>query len=424
MVQHKHFKSRVRVRMAKTGESYTAARRQLLAARSADTDARGPAPAGTQYDAALWQHVLAESGVRNPATGAPFSEAMLAGLAGGIGFMVATFSYETVTTATVVLRAHPEPYTERLLERSSTPIERLQTGGAKAAQQSLDAALDAGRSVVVRVTHGALPWIDSDAVEYMDSIDVAVTGRDSSGYLIIGGGPHPGEETADDAGPRHALPAELAAARAARKSDRHWSAWVAASNETNETNESNGSNGSKGSGPAVEALVGSVRAAVAETTGRLLGTLALDGIPASWMPKFGVGGMRTWAALLRDERSKKGWPAVFDDPERLRTGLEMVQGFLAGSRWGGAGGLRGQYAAFLTEAAELPGLEPLAGATLAYRDLATRWDSLADVVDPGINEGDRVRHFAELAERLEELAEREDAAARTLAEALGASGDR
>ncbi|GAA4770694.1 BtrH N-terminal domain-containing protein [Citricoccus nitrophenolicus] len=415
MVQHQHFKSRVRVRMAKTGESYTAARRQLLAAQSVDTDSRGPVPAGTQYDASLWHHVLAESGVLNPATGAPFSEAMLAGLAGGIGFMVATISYESVTTATVVLRAHPEPYTDRLLERCGAPIEVSQTGSAKAARASLDAALDAGRPVVVRATHGALPWIASDAVEYLDSIDIAVTERESGQYLIVGGGPHPGEETADDAGPRRALPAELAAARVARKSDRHWASWVAPSNEAN---------GSKRSGPAVEDLVGSVRAAVTETTGRLLGTLALDGIPASWMPKFGVAGMRTWAALLRDERTRKGWPAVFDDPERLRTGLEMVQSFLAGSRWGGPGGLRGLYAAFLTEAAELPGLADLAGTAGLYRELAPSWDALADAVDPGIGTEDRVRHFAELAERLEELAEREEAAARTLAETLGATGAR
>lgn len=419
MVQHKHFKSRVRARMAKTGESYTAARRQLLAARPADTGTgdTGPerlVPAGTQYDAALWHHVLAGSGVRNPATGAPFSEAMLAGLAGGIGFMVATFSYESVTTATVVLRAHPEPYTDRLLDRCGAPIERLQTGSAKTARTSLDAALDAGRPVVVRATHGALPWIASEAAEYLDSIDVAITGREAGQYLIDGGVPHPGEETVDDAGPHRALPAELAAARAARRSDKHWAAWVAASKEPNGPKEADSP------GPTVEDLAGSVRAAVAETTGRLLGTLPLAGIPASWLPKFGVAGMRTWAALLRDERTKKGWPALFEDPERLRYGLEMVQGFLAGSRWGGSGGLRGLYAEFLTEAAGLPGLADLAGAAGAYRDLAPRWEALADVVHPGVSPEDRIPHFAELAQRLEELAGREEAAARALAAVLSA----
>ncbi len=47
----------------------------------------------TQRDAGLWARVLAQAAVVDPLTGEPFSEAMLAGLAGGIGFMMFTFEY-------------------------------------------------------------------------------------------------------------------------------------------------------------------------------------------------------------------------------------------------------------------------------------------------------------------------------------------
>ena len=58
----------------------------------------------SHWDAGLWTRVLSASGVRSPFTGTPFTEAMLAGLAGGIGFMIFTFEYKDITTASAVTR--------------------------------------------------------------------------------------------------------------------------------------------------------------------------------------------------------------------------------------------------------------------------------------------------------------------------------
>lgn len=407
MVQHKHFKSRVRERMARTGESYTTARRHLLITRPAADPTPGLMPGhpagpvvATQYDAALWQRTLLQWDATNPMTGRPFTEAMLAGLGGGIGFMVATFTYESVTTASVVLRAHPEPYTERLLERCGVPVEQLSTSSAKRAATFLDEGLDANQTVVVRATHGSLPWISSDAIEFMDSIDVAVVGRvpdvATPTYLVDGGGTAPEED-----GLHRASADDLATARAARRADKHWAVRPA-----------------PGAGATAAHLAAAVRASVTETTGRMLGTLPLEGIPASWAGKFGVAGMRTWASLLRDNRTVKGWPALFSEEERLRAGLGMVQELLAGSRWGGSGGLRDLYADFLTEASALPGLSRLADGAPLYRDLAPRWDALADAVDPECSPSGRVRHFGDLADHLDGLAIAEEQAATELREAL------
>lgn len=413
MVQNKHVKALVRERMAKTGERYTAARRHLLATRATETANVGLLPhypripvgfeaPASQYDAALWQRVFLQAGIINPATGKPFSAAMLTGLAGGIGFMVATFAYEELTTATVVLRAHPEPFTDNLLERSGVALERTNTTSANVASKTLDAALEAGRAAMVRVTHGALPWIASDRLELQESIDVVVVGRETDSYLLDGGGLDLG--AGDDQQFHRASRDELSHARGKRKADRHWAVSV----------------DPPALHPSIEALTANVRASIQETTARMLGTLPLTGVPSSWLPKFGVQGMRTFAKLLRDERTKRGWPALFADQHRLTTGLEMLQSLAASPRWGGDGGLRGIYAEFLTEAAQLEGLDALEGCIDGYRELAPRWDAFIDVIDPQTSVEDRAQLFRVMAEHLDELADREEQAARKLSDVVAA----
>ncbi|GER21748.1 hypothetical protein NCCP1664_02450 [Zafaria cholistanensis] len=405
MPQPKQLKKMVRERMAKTGESYTTARRKLMNAPKAQQAGTGfveeaelpeyPAPAGVvQYDAGLWHRVLTQAGVTHPVTGQPLSQALLAGLAGGIGFMVFTFEYAETTTVTVVTRAHPEPYTANLLARCGVPVTQRTTNSAKQAQEHLDAGLDAGRAVVVRVTHAALPWVDGEAVEESDSLDIAVVGEHGDDYLVD-----------DGSGALQLIsPEQLAAARRAGRKDKHFSAWAP-----------------QALSPRVKVLRLNVLEAVGQTTGRLLGTRELEGIPAHFAKNFGVAGMRTWADRLRDTTTKKGWTAMFADEARLRDGMAQLAGFLTSNRFSGSGGLRGLYADFLAEASALPGLAPLAEPAGAYRALAPRWDALAAAVDPAVAVGERAAHFARLADLVEELADAEEAAARGLAVALAAA---
>ncbi|GAA1498189.1 DUF4872 domain-containing protein [Paeniglutamicibacter kerguelensis] len=409
MAQPKNLKKLTRDRMERTGESYTTARKHILSAKpgrpanaleAAEAAAAAeeaelpeyPAPENvTQYDAALWHRVLTQAGVTHPLTKEPLSEALLAGLAGGIGFMAFTFQYETVTTATVVTRAHPEPYTANLLARCGVKANERTTGSARLAADYLDAGLDAGRAVVVRASVAALPWIDGDAVEESDSIDLVVVGEHGDDLLIDDGS---GSLTPIS-------PEDLALARAKRKKDKHWQAWIPTS-----------------AGPSAELLAANVREAIAQTTGRLLGNRELEGIPAHFSKNFGVAGMNNWADRLRDTDTKKGWTRIFEDPERLESGLNQVLGFLTDTRFGGVGGLRGQYADFLTEASTLPGLEALAAHAPDYAHLAQDWIVFTDLIDPDIAAEDRSAHFATLADQLEVIAQAEELAATALAQTL------
>lgn len=95
MTERKHLKQLVRSRMQKTGESYLTARRQTVrqAPDSSESNSlphhfRGSIPVATAL-----RSLLAQAGVRHPHTNAPFSEAMVFGLDGGIGAGMFAFHY-------------------------------------------------------------------------------------------------------------------------------------------------------------------------------------------------------------------------------------------------------------------------------------------------------------------------------------------
>lgn len=160
-------------------------------------------------------------------------------------------------------------------------------------------------------------------------------------------------------------PAVLAAARAGRKADKHWQAHVT------------------GTGPKnLDAQENHDRAAIRHTAEALLSTHGKAGIPDRFSKNFGVNGIRTWAERLRDTRTRKGWPAMFADEQRRVQALTQVPGFLAGDEWSGPGALRPLYVDFLQEAAEIDGLAALRDVAPLYDALGTRWDGLADMIDP------------------------------------------
>ena len=125
MTSQKHLKAAVRARMTRTCERYTTARRHVVG------DPAGSPPAGAQpgyrtfgggrhHDSALLVHVLEAAGATAAHDGQPLSEPMVTGLAGGIGFMYFSFSYEGhLPTMTIVPRIHPRPFVLGALERAS-----------------------------------------------------------------------------------------------------------------------------------------------------------------------------------------------------------------------------------------------------------------------------------------------------------------
>ncbi|MFI6818797.1 BtrH N-terminal domain-containing protein [Nonomuraea sp. NPDC050328] len=269
MTEHKHLKRRVRERMAKTGESYTSALRQLTGAKA------------HHHESALLRRFL----------GGPISEAMLFGLGGGVGFMYFVFDYKgQPPMLTVVAQAHPEPMIPAALRRLGVPFEVHRTGSPRVAERTLRAVLDARGRALCRVGRFQLPWRPD--LPFPDPVDVAVTGI--SDDLV----------TVDDDRERSLPLAEFMAAWSAVKKDKH---------QLIEVTE----------GPAGEPdVAGAVAWTAAHLTGPVLGN-AFD-------VNFGLSGMRKLAAQIPawDRR----WADLSVPLRRLYEGLEVEYTAPGGSR--------------------------------------------------------------------------------------------
>jgi len=158
MPADKDFKRLVRARMGKTGESYTTARAHLLPDRDPGPPERFQ---GRHPDTAALTRLLAALGVTDPATGRPLSEAMVLGVAGGIGFAYFVFEYEQLTSLYLGGRINPFVHkrdpAEAALARLGVPFQVRRTSGPATAERQLRAALDQGRPVLATVDPARLP---------------------------------------------------------------------------------------------------------------------------------------------------------------------------------------------------------------------------------------------------------------------------
>jgi hypothetical protein len=379
MPTDKDFKRLVRARMGKTGEAYTTARAHLRQ----DPDPAPPAPLrGRHPDTAALTRLLAALGVTDPAGGQPLGEALVLGVAGGIGFAYFVFEYEELTTLYLGGRINPyvqkRDAAEAALARLGVPFRTRKTKGAATAERQLRAALDQGRPVIVTVDAARLPhrdlpgWLDG-----MMPQDVLV-------------------EPGDDAGPRlwdldpAPIPvtwAELAEARAGVASARH--RLIEAE-------------------PPLEPvdLAGAAAAGIVDTW---------RGMLEPPMRNFGVPGLAKWAELLTAPRDPKGWPRLLEPPGRQVQLLTWLYDWVETAGTGG-GFFRTMYAEFLEEAARLlerPELVQLAG---DYRELAAAWSALAGLARDAAGAGPLdpvalVELLAGLRERVLDLAGAEEGAA-------------
>ncbi len=157
MTAHKNLKKLVRTRMEKTGERYAAARRKVI---GAETDGNSHFTGSNAGSTAL-RVLLTHAGVRNPKTNAPFSEAMLFGIAGGIGIGQFSFYYEKADMASFFLAGRHNWYSEldylrEALGSFSIEPQVWETAGAKGAAENLKAAVALG-PVVAWVDAAGLP---------------------------------------------------------------------------------------------------------------------------------------------------------------------------------------------------------------------------------------------------------------------------
>ena len=361
MTTRKGFKRVVRDRMTKTGERYAAARRALMVTEQPPTAAT-PSPdtgyamrGGLHPETATLANILAARGVTSPVTGRPLSEAMLLGIGGGLGAGYILWEFKAMGGPILTLGfrnqwqypAIPGWY-QKTAERLEIPSDLHQTGGAKAAQQTLDGILATGRPTIAFVDQQQFgAWGKPDAHSGIWGYQVVVFGRTEAGaYLVdhLGRGPLivPGERMA------------LARGRIGSYKNRLIVPYPAP-------------------GPLDAGLVRrAIRAGLDDQVAHL-------GSPSD---SFSLPAWRKWSRLMTDTRNAKGWPKVFAGGTGLFGALLSIVEGVDGDVGATGGHLRELYASFLDEAAAVIDRPQLADAAVAWRAAADQWEDLADAAVP------------------------------------------
>jgi hypothetical protein len=357
MTAHKHLKELVRSRMKKMGESYASARRIVIrqAARPpADPAARWHFPGNIAATTAL-RVLLAHAGVRNPHTGEPFSEAMLFGIAGGIGAGVFSFFYQKEGFASFfVAGRHLYQDDAAYLKQACSlfgiqPVVR-ETAGAKGAEKQLREMLTAYGPCVAWVDmahlpHRAMPSKWSGGGYHVVTVYAV---KDETATALIG-------DLHDE--PISIPLANLATARSRIKSQKHRLLAIP---------QARGDRG-------VDALV---RAGLRNCRQGLLGKGAKGPPKNSSLEAF-----RVWAKRMHGSKDRESWERIFTPGPRLWQGLTSIHDFI--EHYGTGGGLcRPLFADFLNEAADAlddARLRALAG---RYAELGREWCRLADAALP------------------------------------------
>jgi Domain of unknown function (DUF4872)/Butirosin biosynthesis protein H, N-terminal len=375
MTRQKHLKQLVRARMAKTGERYATARRHIIRETPSDN---GKSPTGTHLTGNVptttaLRVLLTVAGVRAPHTKEPFTEAMLFGVAGGIGVGVFSFLYEKENFASFYVAgrndwANDVRYLTRAAERLGA--KAVVTEGVKPSAQAISKALADDEPCIV--------WLDASGLPYK-AMPPMLSGMAS--HLVVLYAIDDATKTArigDLSDEPIEIPVDvLAAARARIKKDKSRVMTVQASGKL----------------PALATLV---RSGLEACRDGLVGGNAIGNSRTN----FSLDAFRVWGNRLHGSRDKESWERVFTPGKRLWRGLTSINEYI--EHHGTGGGLsRPLFAEFLDEAATALGRKPLHALAERYAELGRGWSELADAALP--DDVPAMREAKELLARRAEL---------------------
>jgi hypothetical protein len=302
---------------------------------------------GIHPETAGLANVLAAKGIVAPHTGRPYTEAMLLGIGGGLGFGYILWEFQAHQIKVLVLAfqnnwQYPVKFYETLCGRLGLTFSLHETGSRRAADGALLDALARGTPVIAWVDRASMPYLQLPEmmIGHIGHF-VTVCGLDDNQVLI------------DDLAARPLpVPAEaFAAARARIGSYKNRLLMV------------------EGAATGID-LEAAIKEGIAYCVEHL----------GSGSESFSLPAIRKWARTMTDEKNKKGWPRVFQARRGLYSTLASL--FEVIELQGEPGGLRGLYADFLLEAAAVinkPGLKEPAG---HYAALAAQWHALAEEALP------------------------------------------
>jgi hypothetical protein len=340
-----------------------------------------------QSEAGALQAALAYLGVQAPHTGLPYTEAMLFGLGGGVGFSYFVFEYKSARVKTLTLgtrittleeSSRPQ-FLQTICERIGVPTRVLQSANPAAANRGVRQALAEGTPPIVWIDLSGPPYHFAPTAEY--AAGVVYAWKDDR-ILLAGRSRRP-------------LPFRRKSFEAARSS-----IGVPKSRAVTVAPPDHAPN-----------LAAAVLSAVRETRDQMARGIDVG----SFRGNFGLAALEKWAGLLTDDRDRKGWPQFFPPGRDLLAALlsVFVQIELRGR---GGGAFRGLYADFLVEAAEVGRRRRLAEAVEPFRLSARAWHNLARAALP--NSVPALRRLRELTAAREAALARQGADGLEVAKAL------
>ena len=362
MTRQKHLKNRIRARMQKTGERYSAARRHILAG-SPPQKLQGPqqfhlpgnVPATTALRVSLSAAQLQpESGPQQ------LSEAMLFGIAGGVGAGVFAFRYEKEDFSSFFIAGRhlwqdDQAYLESACQRLGVDVEVKETGGAKTAEKQLREMLAFESPVVAWVDMAGLPRhvFPNESMGGLYHVITVYGIDDDTSEAIIG--------DLTDGPERIPLDALSKARLQIRK-------------QKNRLMRISGA-------PAHIDLKQAVFDGIAACHDTLIGRGAVK-TPGgkSMASNFTLDAFAKLAKRMHGSDDKQSWSTMFPRGIHFWRGLTSLYSFI---HYGTGGGLtRPLYAEFFREAHRELGVSQLKELGDRYEDLGHGWDNLGDAALP------------------------------------------
>ncbi len=380
MTKQKRLKDLIRARMQKTGERYTAARRHVLAqALPAATDGpeRFHLPGNVPATTAL-RVLLSAANVRPTGGVESLSEALLFGIAGGVGAGVFAFRYEKEDFSSFFVAGRhlwqdDLAYLQTACQRLGIGCQIRETGGAKTAEKQLRAALETGQSVVAWVDAAGLPRrVARPEMEGGLYHVVTVYGIDDASEALIG-------DLADEP---DRLPLDtLAQARQRIRKQKNRLMWISDAPPEFDAREA----ARQGIAACHDALVG--RGPVKTPGGK--------GMAAN----FTLEAFQRWGERMHGGNDSQSWSRMFPRGVHLWRGLTSIYSFI---HYGTGGGLtRPLYARFFRGASTAWKAPLLTELAERYERLGEGWDALGEAALP--DEVTAFQRFKELSVEKAEL---------------------
>lgn len=303
---------------------------------------------GIHPETATYTNILASQDVKAAHTQRPYSEAMIFGIAGGIGCGYILWEFKKYDAAILVMGFqnkwnYTEAFYRNLSQRLGVAVEFKETGGKKTAEKHLLEAIGDGRA--------AIAWIDQESLPYFHLRPMY---NGCFGHFVAVYGVEDEVVYLDDRAQKPLMVAAdtFAAARARIGSYKNRLLLLEANNSEVD-------------------LPAAIMAGIEDCVDYM----------SSGSQTFAPPTYRKWARLMTDTKNKKGWPVVFKEKTGLYSTLRSLhEGIkLFGTK---GGGLRLLYADFLREAGTLLPNPTLLEAAEQYERLGQQWQQFADHVLP------------------------------------------